>query len=115
MIVPKNERLIGFAVGLPIAIFTLWMYFGTYYELRDDHLLCKSGPFSEKIVYEKIRSLKFSRNPASSMALSIDRIEIRQHGKGYITGTTFVSSEDREEFMNDLEIRCKNLERYASE
>jgi hypothetical protein len=44
------------------------------------------------------------------MALSKKRIEIRQHAKGYLIGTTFISPENREEFMNELISKCKNIE-----
>lgn len=44
------------------------------------------------------------------MALSRDRIEIRQHGKGYLAGTTYISPEEREKFMSDLIEKCHNLD-----
>lgn len=108
--IPQKERVIGYAICLPIILLLFWIYFGTYYELKDDFLYCKSGPFYEKVAYEKIKSLKFSQNFLSSMALSRDRIEIKQHGKGYIRGTTYISPEDREEFMKDLKSRCNKLD-----
>lgn len=110
MIVPPEEKIIGYAVGVPMICFMLWIYFGTYYEFRDQYLYCRSGPFVEKIVYEKIRSVKISQNMLSSMALSSKRIEIRQHGKGFITGTTYISPVNREEFLMELITRCKNIE-----
>lgn len=110
MIVPQNGKTIGYTLGVPVICFMLWIYFGTYYEIRDDYLYCRSGPFVEKIVYDKIRTVKLSQNMLSSMALSRKRIEIRQHGKGYITGTTYISPVNREEFMMELISRCKNIE-----
>lgn len=110
MIVPPNEKTIGYAVGVPMIGFILWIYFGTYYEFRDAYLYCRSGPFVEKIAYEKIKSVKLSQNMLSSMALSTKRIEIRQHGKGFITGTTYISPVNREEFLMELISRCKNIE-----
>ena len=110
MIVPPEEKIIGYAVGVPMICFMLWIYFGTYYEFRDQYLYCRSGPFVEKIVYEKIRSVKLSHNMLSSMALSSKRIEIRQHDKGFITGTTYISPVNREEFLMELISRCQNIE-----
>ncbi len=104
-----DQAIINYAIGLPTIVLLLWIYFGTYYELRDEYLYCKCGPFSEKIPYPKIKSVKFSRNMLSSMALSLDRIEVKQHGKGYVLGTTYVSPENREQFMSELISRCKNL------
>ena len=110
LVIPENERLIGYSVGSISLAFILWIYFGTYYELREDYLYCRSGPFFEKIPYDKIKSVKLSNNLLSSMALSSKRIEIRQHGKGYFTGTTYISPIGREEFMAELMRRCKNLQ-----
>lgn len=107
---PENERVPGLIVGYLISAFILWIYFGTYYEFREDYLYCKCGPLFEKIAYDKIKSVRLSRNILSSMALSTKRIEIKQHGKGYIMGTTFISPENREEFMKELRKRCRNLE-----
>ncbi len=111
MVVPQKGKTIGYAVGVPIIFFVLWIYFGTYYEFKDEYLYCRSGPFVEKIVYDKIKSVKLSQNVLSSMALSTKRIEIRQHGKGYITGTTYISPVNRKEFMVELIRRCKNIEK----
>jgi hypothetical protein len=104
-----DQTAISYGIGLPVIALLLWIYFGTYYELRDEYLYCRSGPFTEKIAYAKIKSVRLCRNMLSSMALSGDRIEIKQHGKGYILGTTYISPEDREQFMSELISRCKNL------
>jgi hypothetical protein len=104
-----DQTAISYFIGLPVTTLLIWIYFGTHYELRDEYLYCRSGPFTEKIVYSKIKSLKLSRNMLSSMALSGDRIEIKQHGKGYLLGTTYISPENREQFLSELISRCKNL------
>ncbi len=109
--IPPSARAIGLAAGIPVLVFLLWIYFGTWYELRDDHLYCRSGPFSERISYEAIRSVRLSQNVLSSLALSLRRIEIKQHGKGYLMGTTFISPVNRQEFLQELARRCKNLDR----
>lgn len=108
-IVPSELVLVMFIV-VPGVLFLAWIYFGTYYEFRDDYLLCRSGPFSEKIRYDNIKSLRLVNNFFSSMALSRNRIEIKQFGKGFILGTTYISPVNREEFLADLKSRCKNLE-----
>lgn len=110
MFVPKNEIIIACAVGFPMMFLLIRIYFGSYYELRENYLYCKLGPFFEKITYEKIKSVRLSKSFSSSMALSTKQIEIRQHGKGYILGTTFISPINREEFMFELIKRCKNLD-----
>lgn len=109
-LLPTEERLIGYAIGIPMLIVILWICFGTYFEFKEDYLYCRCGPFYEKIRYEKIKSVKLSENMLSSMALSRRRIEILQHGKGYIAGTTYISPRNRERFMEELIARCKYLE-----
>ena len=110
MILPENEKIFGYVVVFPMSTFMLWIYFGTYYEFREEYLYCRSGPFAEKIAYGKIKSVKFSQNLLSSMALSRKRIEIRPHGKGYIRGTTYISPVNREAFMMELTSHCRNTE-----
>lgn len=109
MVVPIDSLFL-FIAASPIMIFLLWIYFGTWYELRDNYLYSQSGPFRERIAYDKIKTLKLTSNMLSSMALSRQRIEIRQHGKGYFTGTTMISPINREDFLSELQKRCANLE-----
>jgi uncharacterized membrane protein YobD (UPF0266 family) len=110
VMVPKEDMIIALAIALLVTAFLLWIFWGTYYEFREEYLYCKSGPFFEKIPYAKIQSAKLCQNMLSSMALSSKRIEIRQHGKGYILGTTMISPINREEFLHELLKRCKYLE-----
>jgi len=109
-IVPDNERWIIFLMVIPVTVFLGWMYYGTYYMFEKHVLVCQSGPFREKINYDKIKSLKLCENFMSSMALSRERIEIKQHGKGYVTGTTYISPVNREQFLVELKQRCSNLD-----
>ncbi len=110
MIVERNERLILAILVIPCIGLLLWIYFGTYYELRDEVLFCKSGPFYEKIRYDSIKSIKLCENFMSSMALSRQRIEIKQHKKNYVLGTTYISPVDRENFMIELKYRCHHCD-----
>jgi hypothetical protein len=110
LIVPKQLLIYSIVIGLICIIFLLWIYFGTYYEFKKDYLYCKSGPFFERIYYNKIKSIKLSNNMLASMALSAKRIEIKQHSKNYFTGTTLISPKNREIFMNELISRCKFLD-----
>lgn len=107
--IPQNDKASGYAIGVSVIGFLGWLYFGTYYEFRDEYLYCRSGPFVEKIVYAEIKSVRLAQGLQSSLALSTKRIVIRQHGKGYLTGTTYISPLNREAFMAELISRCKNL------
>lgn len=109
LIVPKERLMITLAISAVSIAFLLWILKSTYYEFRENYLYCRSGPFFEKIHYANIRYARLSNNKLSSMALSSKRIEIRQHNKGYFLGTTMISPVNREEFLQELLKRCKNL------
>lgn len=104
------EIIVGYTAVVAASALLLWLRFGTYYEFREDYLYCRSGPFTEKIKYDRIKYLGLSENMLSSMALSSQRIEIRQHDKSYITGTTMISPENREIFLEQLKTRCRFLQ-----
>ncbi len=77
------------------ALSIAWIWFGTYYEFLDDMMVVKCGPFSERIKLSDIKSVKETRNPLSSAALSIDRLELRY---GF-SGMVLVSPKDKEAFI----------------
>lgn len=106
---PLDRPDVGAILGLALIVFLLWICYGTYYELRDEYLYCRSGPFFERIYYDKVKSIKLAENFWSSMALSSKRIEIKQHNKSFIMGTTYISPMNRENFFYELKKRCKNL------
>jgi uncharacterized membrane protein YdbT with pleckstrin-like domain len=110
LLIPEGGRIPGLVVSIPVLGLLLWIYCRTYYELREEYLYCRSGPFFEKIPYDRIKSVKLCENLFSSMALSSKRIEICQHDRGFITGTTYISPVNREEFLEELKRRCTNLE-----
>jgi hypothetical protein len=91
-------------IPLLVVIFLVWIWFGTYYETREDYLLIRSGPIWQRIRYERIRAMKKSSKPWSSAALSLKRIEIR-HGK---MGYTLISPVDRDAFLKEMKRRCPN-------
>lgn len=105
---PAGEERIGYCVTIPFIAFLLSLYFCTYYELREDHLFCRSGPFFERIPYDRIKSVKLSSSIVSGMALSLRRIEIRKHDS-WPLGAALISPPDREQFMQSLLSRCHNL------
>jgi len=110
LLVPNEERWIVIIMVIPVVSLLGWLYFGTFYVFEENRLLCKSGPFTEKIAYDNISSLRLCQNFMSSMALSRQRIEIKQHGKGYISGTTYISPVNRESFIVLLKQKCHFLD-----
>ena len=109
--IPPHEFWIYMVFVFPILLVMLWILLGSYYELREDLLFMRLGPFFGRIKYENIKSLELKKNWLSSMALSAYRIEIREHNKGYLRGTTMISPVNREEFLDELKQYCHNLER----
>lgn len=110
LIVPSDEMVVIVVMAIPVIGFLGWLYFGTFYVFEETRLVCHSGPFREKIPYERIKGVRLCENWMSSMALARKRIEIRQHGKGYVTGTTYISPIQRDAFFEDLKRRCPKLE-----
>lgn len=51
-----NERWVLVPVSLAIGL-VLWLYFGTIYELKDNALIYKSGPFNGKINAVRIKEV----------------------------------------------------------
>ena len=86
----------------------LWIYFATYYELRENTLYMRSGPFAENVPYVKIRKAVKCRGYKTSMALSTARIELI-YGRSSISGRTFISPEREDEFLAELQKRCPKL------
>jgi hypothetical protein len=84
---------------LPAAL-VLWIFTTTYYVLSDDELIVRSGPLNRRIPLKAIVSVRPTRNPLSSPALSLDRLEI-DYGKSCI----LISPKHKEEFLQALAAR----------
>lgn len=104
-----NDRTLVYLISVPSLLFMLWFYFGTYYELRDEYLYCRSGPFMTRVPYTSVKTIRLSRNPISSMALSTKRIEITYASQSFFGGLVYVSPIDREDFMHQLLERCPQV------
>lgn len=76
----------------------LWCWFGTYYEINGGQLKIVGGPFRWKIDIMMIMSIRKTRNPLSSPALSLNRLEL-QYGKW---GTILISPKNEEQFCEEL-------------
>ena len=70
----------------------------TYYEFHGEYLLIRCGPFWRKLLIRDIDSVKPTRNPLASMALSLDRIAIKtRSGSGVM-----ISPSDKARFLKEL-------------
>jgi hypothetical protein len=94
-------------VGLEVLIvaFIAWTYRGTRYLVTDREVIARSGPFRWRIEIAGIESIRPSRNPLSSPAMSLDRLEI-----GYGRGRRLlISPEDRRGFLEAVVARSRSL------
>jgi len=85
-------------ITLIISGFMAWFWFGTYYEIKDSTLRVVAGPFRWKIDILTIINVKRTRNPLSSPALSLDRLEVR-YGKW---GIILISPKNEVRFGEEL-------------
>lgn len=96
-------------VGIEVLVLTLIVATvrSTRYEVTDREVIAHAPPFRWRIAIESIESIRPSRSPASSPALSLDRLEIR-YGGGR---TLLVSPKDREGFLAAVVARSRHLHR----
>lgn len=95
-IIDGDGVVISIMVLSLILITVIW--FGTGYYIMSDTLEIKVGPFSSKIDIKEIKSIEDSRNPISSLALSLDRIKI-VYGNSRVV---LISPKEKELFIEEL-------------
>ncbi|MCL2018551.1 MAG: PH domain-containing protein [Oscillospiraceae bacterium] len=107
--------------GIPTALILPW-WVNMYYNLDENELVIHLGGFGKgkKIPYSDITSIKETREPYSSEALSIDRIEIKfKAGKTRsYTDVVYISPKEKQEFLRLLEEKRRgneNMEQYNFE
>lgn len=84
--------------------FVAWIFVKTFYIVTETDLLVRSGPFRWTIPLDDIQKVQPTRNPLSSPALSLDRLEIL-HSRGSL----MISPEDKRGFLEDLVVRTPGL------
>ena len=97
------------ALCLIVAALLVWVRLCTYYELRDDCLYLRSGPFRDEIPYDEIKTVDKTRGWNFIMALGFDRLQINA-GINPEKGKTVLSPENEDEFLRELSLRCPELE-----
>jgi len=91
--------LFGFLICGLVVAFMLWLVRATKYVVTEDALIIHGGLFKKTIPLSTILSVTETRNPLSSPAFSLDRLEI-EFGEGKII---LISPKDKPAFMADLE------------
>ena len=105
----SSADLLSLGVVAATLIFCLWIYLSTRYTITAEALLVQSGPFSWLIPLREISSVEPTHNPASSPALSLDRLLIR-YGSG---AELMISPRDKSAFMTLLRKRIRDLSGQA--
>ncbi|MCF2492935.1 PH domain-containing protein [Dyadobacter chenhuakuii] len=89
----------GLAIAALLAVFFLHLFSTTYYQILDDQLRIKSGFLMDRrIPIKSITKIVETRNPLSSPALSLNRLELKYNRYDSI----MVSPKDRTHFIADL-------------
>jgi small-conductance mechanosensitive channel len=114
MFILSPSVVMGVCAGLFIVTNVIIMpwWFNTYYVLEQSELVVIVGGMGKgkRIAFCDIVSVKESRNPLASAALSLDRIEIKFKAgktKSY-TDVIYISPKEKQEFLRLLEERIEN-------
>jgi hypothetical protein len=87
-----------FIIMVAVILFVGWIWFWTGYEISDDELKIRCGPFRQRIPLQEIKEIKKTRSPFSAPACSLDRMEIK-YGK---SKRVMISPADKENFINTI-------------
>ena len=85
-------------IMIAVILFVGWIWFGTGYEISENELKIRCGPFRQRISLQEIKEIKRTRSPLSSPACSLDRMEIK-YG---ISKRVMISPADKEGFIKML-------------
>jgi hypothetical protein len=92
---PGKGQLI---IMVAVILFIGWIWFGTGYEISDDELKIRCGPFRQRIPLQEIKEIKRTRSPLSAPACSLDRMEIK-YGE---SKRVMISPADKENFIKTI-------------
>lgn len=101
-------RLLTAVPLVGVSALMLWILYGTRYTLTDRELRVRSGPFRWTVPLEAIHEASPTRNPLSSPACSLDRLNI-VHGPR--RRRIMISPFDKGRFLDDLVARSPGLRR----
>jgi uncharacterized membrane protein YdbT with pleckstrin-like domain len=94
---------------LMVVALVIWVRCATWYELREESLYLRSGPFHDEIPYGEIRTVDKTRGIDFIMALDYNRLQINA-GLNPEKGKIVLSPEREDEFLAELGRRCPELE-----
>ena len=101
---------LGMTIVSVITLLIVLPLFFIKYTFYSTHLLISCGIYGkERVEYHLIRQMKETKNPISSAAMSLDRLQIDYMEKGYHQ-TVLISPVRKKEFIERLEQYRKNEE-----
>ncbi len=101
---------LGMTIVTVITLIIILPLFFIKYTLYSTHLLISCGIYGkERVEYHLIRHMKETKNPISSAAMSLDRLQIDYMENGYYQ-TVLISPVRKNEFIERLEQYRKNEE-----
>jgi hypothetical protein len=80
----EEPRWVGPVLLSPVVIYLVLLCFTTHYAIENEVLLIRCGFWKSRIPIREITSVRSTRNPLSSPAMSLDRLEIRYGSKGSV-------------------------------
>ncbi len=95
-------------LGLAGAVLMIWLLLATDYTLTEDDLIIRSGPFKWTVHLADIEDIKSTRNPLSSPALSLDRLDIHYQQNGR-RKRIMISPPSKPEFLQAIAKRAPSL------
>ena len=99
---------LGMTIISVITLIIVLPLFFIKYTIYSTHLLISCGIYGkERVEYHLIRQMKETKNPISSAAMSLDRLQIDYMEKGYHQ-TVLISPVRKKEFIHRLEQYRKN-------
>ncbi|RWR13186.1 PH domain-containing protein [Siminovitchia fortis] len=90
--------ILGLVIAASMICFSGSIWFNTKYKIEGGMLNIHFGPIKKTIVIQSIKSIRFAKNPFTSPALSIHKIEIN-YGK---YETISISPKDTDRFIEIL-------------
>jgi len=96
-------------VGTLTGAIVLWLTCPLYYKITSSELVVRSGFMHWRIPLSSIEEVHPTRNPLSSPAWSLDRLQV-DYRKDTKTGSILISPEDKQGFMRELAASAVGLE-----
>lgn len=97
----------GLVINFTVIVFLWYTFTNTYYSINDGHLTVKCGFFvNETINIDSIKSLRETRNPLSSAAVSLDRLEVAYNKYDIV----LISPKEKFEFIRHIQTINPNVE-----